>query len=324
MSKMTSSAVALDTERMERLQEVRRAVEGALEGKAEVVELVMTAMLAGGHILIEDVPGVGKTTLARALAKAIGGQMRRVQFTSDLLPSDVLGVSVFDQRRAEFVLRKGPIFANVLLADEINRASPRTQSALLEAMNDRQVSLDGQSVALPEPFLVVATQNPQDFAGTFPLPESQLDRFMVRTKIGYPPPQVETRLMLEPDTDRAADVPTVLDPPSLRELQRDVDSVSLDSALGTYLQALVSATRSTPALSLGASTRAGMNLSRAARARALLNGRRYCIADDLHELAIPLFAHRVRLAAHAEGYVPSREEAEIAVRDIVNRVPIPL
>jgi len=324
MSKMTSSAVSLDAERMERLQEVRRAVEGALEGKAEVVELVMTAMLAGGHILIEDVPGVGKTTLARALAKAIGGQMRRVQFTSDLLPSDVLGVSVYDQRRAEFVLRKGPIFANVLLADEINRASPRTQSALLEAMNDHQVSLDGQSVELPDPFLVVATQNPQDFAGTFPLPESQLDRFMVRIKIGYPPPQVETRLMLDPDTDRAADVPTVLDPASLRELQRDVDTVALDSALGTYLQALVSATRSTPALSLGASTRAGMNLSRAARARALLNGRRYCIADDLHELAIPLFAHRVRLAAHAEGYVPSREEAEIAVRDIVNRVPIPL
>jgi MoxR-like ATPase len=191
-------------------------------------------------------------------------------------------------------------------------------------MNDRQVSLDGQSVELPEPFLVVATQNPQDFAGTFPLPESQLDRFMVRIKIGYPPPQVETRLMLEPDTDRAADVPTVLDPIALRELQRDVDSIALDSALGTYLQALVSATRSTPALALGASTRAGMNLSRAARARALLNGRRYCIADDLHELAIPLFAHRVRLAAHAEGYVPSREEAEIAVRDIVNRVPIPL
>jgi MoxR-like ATPase len=309
---------------MERLHEVRRAVEGALEGKAEVVELVMTALLAGGHILIEDVPGVGKTTLARALAKAIGGQMRRVQFTSDLLPSDVLGVSVYDQRRAEFVLRKGPIFANVLLADEINRASPRTQSALLEAMNDHQVSLDGQSVELPDPFLVVATQNPQDFAGTFPLPESQLDRFMVRIKIGYPPAPVETRLMLGPDTDRAADVPTVLDPVSLREMQRDVDTVALDSALGTYLQALVSATRSTPALSLGASTRAGMNLSRAARARALLNGRRYCIADDLHELAIPLFAHRVRLAAHAEGYVPSREEAEIAVRDIVNRVPIPL
>jgi MoxR-like ATPase len=321
---MTSSAVSLDAERMERLQELRDAVEGALEGKPEVVELTLIAVLGGGHILIEDVPGVGKTTLARALANAMGGQMRRVQFTSDLLPSDVLGVSVFDQRRADFVLRRGPIFANVLLADEINRASPRTQSALLEAMNDRQVSLDGVSVPLPEPFIVVATQNPQDFAGTFPLPESQLDRFMVRIKIGYPPPQVETRLMLEPETDRAADVPTVLDPASLIQLQRDVDRVSVDGALGAYLQALVTATRSTPALSLGASTRAGMNLSRAARARALLNGRRYCIADDLHELAVPLFAHRVRLAAHAEGYVPSREEAEVTVRDVINRVPVPL
>jgi MoxR-like ATPase len=250
--------------------------------------------------------------------------MHRVQFTSDLLPSDVLGVSVYDQRRGEFVLRRGPIFSNVLLADEINRASPRTQSALLEAMNDHQVSLDGRTLPLPEPFLVVATQNPQDFTGTFPLPESQLDRFMVRIRIGYPPPQVETRLMLEPEADRLAGVHAVLEPASLLELQADVDRVAVDSALGTYLQALITATRSTPVLALGASTRAGMNLSRAARARALLQGRRYCIADDIHDLAVPLLAHRVRLSAHAEGYVPSREEAESAVRDVVARVPVPL
>lgn len=324
MPTMSSSAVAVDAERIERLVELRRAAETALEGKPEAVELALVALLARGHVLIEDVPGVGKTTLARGLAKAVGGDMRRVQFTSDLLPSDVLGVSVYDQRAGEFVLRHGPIFSNILLADEINRASPRTQSALLEAMNDGQVSLDGKSIPLPEPFLVIATQNPQDFTGTFPLPESQLDRFMVRVRIGYPPPQVETRLMLEPDTDRVHHVPTVLDPQSLVALQREVDRVVIDNALGAYLQALITATRSTPALALGASTRAGMNLSRAARARALMHGRHYCIADDIHDLAVPLLAHRVRLAAHAEGYVPTREESESAVRDVVARVPVPL
>jgi len=314
----------MPAQRLEHLLELRRAVEGALEGKAEVVELALTALLARGHILIEDVPGVGKTTLARALARAVGGEMRRVQFTSDLLPSDVLGVSIFDQRTSEFVLRHGPVFSNVLLADEINRASPRTQSALLEAMSDEQVSLDGKTHPLPEPFLVVATQNPQDFAGTFPLPESQLDRFMMRIRIGYPPPQVEMRLMMEPEHDRIQSVPVVLDPKGLVSLQREVDRVTMDSALGTYLQALVTATRGSPTLSLGASTRAGMNLSRAARAKALLNGRDYCIADDIHSLAVPVFAHRVRLAAHAEGYAPSREETEAAIREVIARVPVPL
>jgi MoxR-like ATPase len=258
------------------------------------------------------------------LAKAVGCELRRVQFTSDLLPSDVLGVSVYDQRRGDFVLRQGPIFANILLADEINRASPRTQSALLEAMNEGQVSLDGQTIPLPEPFFVLATQNPQDFAGTFPLPESQLDRFMVRIRIGYPPPQVEVRLLLDGISDHAKDVPTVLDPAQLVALQREVDRVTVDTSLATYLQAILVATRTSPALSLGASTRAGMNLSRAARARALLRGRLYCIADDIHELAVPVLAHRVRLSAHAEGYVPSRDETEGAVREVIARVPVPL
>jgi MoxR-like ATPase len=324
MVPMTSPVVALDSRRVEKLTELRRGVELALEGKPEAVELALVALLARGHVLIEDVPGVGKTTLARALAKSIGGQMRRVQFTSDLLPSDVLGVSVYDQRLTDFVLRKGPIFSNVLLADEINRASPRTQSALLEAMNDGQVSLDGKTLPLPDPFFVIATQNPQDFAGTFPLPESQLDRFMVRISIGYPPTHVETRLLLGVETDRVTRVPVVLDPESLLGLQSDVDRVAFDQALANYVHAIVVATRSTPTLALGASTRAGMNLSRAARARALVRGRHYAIADDIHAIAVPLLAHRVRLAAHAEGYVPSREEAEAAVRDAVARVPVPL
>ncbi|MFO0618426.1 MAG: MoxR family ATPase [Polyangiaceae bacterium] len=299
-------------------------MEHALEGKPEAVELALVALLARGHLLIEDVPGVGKTTLAKALAKAVGGEWRRVQFTSDMLPSDVLGVSIYDQRSSEFVFRQGPVFCNILLADEINRASPRTQSALLEAMNEGQVSTDGITTPLPDPFFVVATQNPQDFAGTFPLPESQLDRFMLRIRIGYPPPQVEARLLLATDSHDRRGVAQIIDPAQLVALQRETDRVEIDSSLGAYLVAVLNATRSSPTLSLGASPRAGLNLARAARARALLQGRTYCIADDIHDLAVPALAHRVRLAAHAEGYVPSRDEAETAIRDLVARIPVPL
>jgi MoxR-like ATPase len=306
------------------LQALRQAVEAALEGKHDAVELALVALLANGHLLIEDVPGVGKTTLARALAKAVGGELRRVQFTSDLLPSDVLGVSVYDQRRGEFVLRQGPIFANILLADEINRASPRTQSALLEAMNEGQVSLDGQTLPLPDPFFVIATQNPQDFAGTFPLPESQLDRFLLRVRIGYPPPQVEMRLVLDGQNDTARSVPCLLDPARLVALQREVERVTIDASLANYLHAIVTATRTSPLLSLGASTRAAMALGHAARARGLLRGRHYCIADDIHDLAIPVLSHRVRLATQADGFMPTRDEAESALREIVGRIPVPL
>jgi MoxR-like ATPase len=318
------AAATRTAEELPALQALRQAVESALEGKHEAVELALIALLARGHLLIEDVPGVGKTTLARALSKAVGGELRRVQFTSDLLPSDVLGVSVYDQRRGDFVLRQGPIFANILLADEINRASPRTQSALLEAMNEGQVSLDGQTIPLPDPFFVIATQNPQDFAGTFPLPESQLDRFLLRVRIGYPPAHVEMRLVLDAQTDTARDVPCVLEPARLVALQREVERVTLDGSLATYLHALIVATRSSPILSLGASPRAAIALGHAARARALLRGRHYCIADDVHDLAIPVLAHRIRLATNADGFVPTRDEAESAVREIVARIPVPL
>ena len=318
------TAAARIAEELPALQTLRQAVEGALEGKQDAVELALVALLARGHLLIEDVPGVGKTTLARALAKAVGGELRRVQFTSDLLPSDVLGVSVYDQRRGEFVLRQGPIFANILLADEINRASPRTQSALLEAMNEGQVSLDGQTIPLPDPFFVIATQNPQDFAGTFPLPESQLDRFLLRVRIGYPPPQVEMRLVLDGHTDTARDVPCVLDPARLVALQREVERVTIDA-------------RSPTTCTRSSSRRARRRCSRSARrrarrwrsatpraARALLRGRHYCIADDIHDLAVPVLSHRVRLATQADGFVPTRDEAEAALREVIGRIPVPL
>jgi MoxR-like ATPase len=324
MQRMSSTAALLSPEGFEHLVALRSALEGALEGKPAVVELALVALLARGHILIEDVPGVGKTTLARALAKTIAGDVRRVQCTSDLLPGDVLGVSIFDHRKNDFSFRPGPIFTNVLLADEINRATPRTQSALLEAMSDRQVSVDGRTLPLPDPFLVVATQNPRDSAGTFPLPESQLDRFMLRLSIGYPAASVETRLMLNPQTDHVLNVRVVLDAATLAQLQRCVDRVAIDGALGAYLQALIAATRSSPALSLGASTRAGMNLAHAARARALVNGRNYCVADDIHDLAVPLLAHRVRLVAQADGFSVSSDEAEATMREIVARIPVPL
>jgi MoxR-like ATPase len=323
-SEPMTTAVSLASEPSPTVVKLRNAVDSALEGKSEVTELALIALLARGHVLLEDVPGVGKTTLARAMATAVGGEWKRVQFTSDLLPSDVLGVSVYDQRNGDFVFRQGPVFCNVLLADEINRASPRTQSALLEAMNEGQVSIDGTTTPLPDPFFVVATQNPQDFAGTYPLPESQLDRFMVRLRIGYPPPHVESRLYLTGHERGKRGINQVIDPAQLVALQRETDRVELDQALATYLQAVLSATRSSPALSLGASPRAGMNLAQAARARALLHGRTYCIADDIHDLTVPVLAHRIRLAAHAEGYVPSRDENEAAIRDLVARVPVPL
>jgi MoxR-like ATPase len=319
-----TSALSVAREPSPLVQKLRSSVEHALEGKPEAVELALVALLARGHLLIEDVPGVGKTTLAKALARAVGGEWRRVQFTSDMLPSDVLGVSIFDQRAGEFAFRQGPVFCNVLLADEINRASPRTQSALLEAMNEGQVSVDGVTTPLPDPFFVVATQNPQDFAGTFPLPESQLDRFMLRIRIGYPPPQVEARLIISHDAGERRSVAQVIDPAQLVALQREADRVEIDPSLSAYLVAVLGATRSSPTLSLGASPRAGINLARAAKARALLHGRTYCIADDIHDLAIPALAHRVRLSAHAEGYVPSRDEAETSIRDLVARIPVPL
>lgn len=294
-----------------------------LEGKEREVELAVVALIAGGHVLLEDVPGVGKTTLARALARSVGLEFRRVQFTSDLMPADVLGGAVYDQSRAEFDFRPGPIFTNVLLADEINRTTPKTQSALLEAMGERRVSIDGQTHVLDDPFFVVATQNPEEFYGTYPLPESQLDRFLLRLRLGYPSKDVERRVLLgRRGSDPLDALESVADAAQIRAARAAVDDVRAEASLVDYVHEIVLATRASPLLELGASTRAALAFERASRAHALVAGRSYATPDDVKAVAVATLAHRVRVAgAHAAG---EREDAERVIRDLLNAIPVPV
>ncbi len=299
-------------------------VSRALEGKPRVVRLAITALFAGGHLLVEDVPGVGKTTLARALARSLGVPFRRLQFTSDLLPADVLGGSIYDPTRGTFTFRPGPVFTSVLLADEINRAPPRTQSALLEAMEERRVSLEGETRPLEAPFFVIATQNPEEFYGTYPLPESQLDRFLVRVSLGYPAVEVERRL-LEARRDRAPDAPLepIVTRDALLAAQAAVELVDVETLVVAYAHELVLATRRSPLVELGASTRAAIGLVRAARAHALVEGRTFVLPDDVKGLAGPALGHRIRLRG-ARGATDARGEALRVVDEVVERVPIPV
>jgi MoxR-like ATPase len=263
-------------------------------GKDVVLRDAVTCLLAGGHLLIEDMPGVGKTTLAHALARTFGLRFARVQFTSDLMPSDLTGAAVYDRQRQEFVFHPGPLFAQVLLADEINRASPRTQSALLEAMEERQVSVDGVTHALPEPFFVIATQNPFEQIGTHALPESQLDRFLMRLSLGYPSRRAERALLAGEDRrDMLQRLPALLDGTRLRALQQAAGAVTVSDALLDYVQALLAATRDGRWFVHGLSPRAGLALLRAARARALVHGRRYVAPDDVIDVLVPVAAHRL-------------------------------
>ncbi len=295
-----------------------------LEGKRAEVELAVVTLLAGGHLLIEDVPGVGKTTLARALARTMGVSFRRLQFTSDLMPADVLGGAVFDQKTSSFSFRPGPIFTNVLLADEINRTTPKTQSALLEAMGERRVSIDGETHVLEEPFFVLATQNPEEFYGTYPLPESQLDRFLMRLRLGYPPREVERAVLAR---RRGADPLEELEPVATRDqilaAQAAVDTVRAEDPLLDYVHEVVLATRSTALLALGASTRAALALERAARAHALLAGRAYATPDDVKAVAVAVLAHRVRVA-QSHDVAADRADAERIVRDLLTSITVPV
>ncbi len=298
--------------------EVRRVI----LGKNDVVRLAVTCLVAGGHLLIEDMPGVGKTTLARALARAVGGTFRRIQFTSDLLPTDILGVAVYDAADARFRFHPGPIFANVVLADEINRATPKTQSALLEAMSDRQVTAEGETRPLPAPFLVVATQNPMEIVGTYPLPESQLDRFLMRLVVGYPDAEAERLLLAGHSNEEAlGQVSPVCSGAEFAGLSRAAASVRVDPSLIEYVQALVHRTRNGGAFAVGVSPRGAMSLVLAARAWALAEGRAFCVPDDIQRVFLPVLAHRL----HASGGLPDdgRTYAEDVLRRILDSVPVP-
>jgi MoxR-like ATPase len=301
---------------------ILRSISHVVVGKAEAVEQTLVAVLAGGHLLVEDVPGVGKTTLARALARSIGGSFSRIQCTSDLLPSDVTGVHVLDQRQGTWVFQPGPIFANVVLADELNRATPRTQAALLEAMQERQVTLEGTTRPLPDPFLVIATQNPIELEGTFPLPEAQLDRFLLRLQIGYPDERDEQDLIER--FARAApldEVHPVMDLLRLMSLIRGVREIRVEPSIRNYVVALVRATREHSAVRLGASPRATLALFHAAQALAAIKGRTFVVPDDVKALAAPVLGHRLLLTSQAR----LRGRTELTILDeVVAATPVPV
>lgn len=308
------------TRPLELIRRLEASVGRALVGKPDVIRLAMVGLLARGHLLIEDVPGVGKTTLAAALARSIGAGFQRIQFTSDMLPSDILGVSIWEPQRGEFVFKPGPLFTNFVLADEINRTTPKTQSSLLEAMNESQVSLDHATYPLPRPFMVLATQNPREYEGTHPLPESQLDRFLLRIRIGYPAPPDEKTILRGAGGPALDGLEPVVSVEDVLELQGAAARVRADDAILDYVMALVSATRSSPLLALGVSPRGSQALVRAAQAHALADGRDYLVPDDVKTLVVPALAHRVMLKTRAE---PGAADAESVIRTLAQDLPVP-
>jgi MoxR-like ATPase len=309
----------------EAILRLQQSVQSVIRGKDEVIQLALVTLFARGHLLIEDVPGVGKTTLAHSLARSFNSSFQRVQFTSDMLPSDVIGVSVFSQATQHFEFRPGPVFANIVLADEINRTTPKTQSALLEAMNEHQVTVDNRTYPLPQPFMVIATQNPIEHHGTYPLPESQLDRFMLRLKIGYPDATSEREILRNfADQEPLAKVEPVMSAEEVLEIQRAVCRVSVDEQLIRYTLAIVEKTRQHEFLSLGISPRGSQMLYRAAQALAFLEGRNYCIPDDLKRLVLPVFAHRCVVSSRYISTLKKGEQAEAVLREILESTPVPL
>jgi MoxR-like ATPase len=309
---------------LSKLSEIEAALGEAIRGKPEVVRLSLTCLLARGHLLIEDVPGVGKTTLAQALARSVDSSFHRIQFTSDMLPSDVVGVTIYNAHTEEFEFKRGPVFTHFLLADEINRATPKTQSALLEAMNELQVTIDGRSYPLEQPFMVVATQNPVEHHGTYPLPESQLDRFLMRIRIGYPEAAAEREIVRRGGVSSAESMRSVLSGDDLVTLQDTVARVTVDDALVDYMLAVVERTRTHESLAMGVSPRGAQALYRATQALAAVEGRDYATPDDVKRLALPVFAHRVVVNSRVALAPRSTEAAERVLNEILTLVDVPL
>jgi MoxR-like ATPase len=319
MSPESATAIASRAAQME------AALRKIIRGKDGIIRLALVSILARGHLLIEGVPGVGKTTLGQAIARALDCTFQRVQFTSDMLPSDVLGISIYSAAEQEFEFKRGPIFTNVLLADEINRTTPKTQSALLEAMNEGQVTVDSHSYPLPQPFLVIATQNPVEHHGTYPLPESQLDRFLMRLRMGYPEGNAERDILRgDAGATQLDQMLPVLSGADVLEMQEAVTKIRVDESLLTYELAIVEKTRTSEQLSLGVSPRGSLMLYRAAQAMAFLDGRTFCVPEDFKPLVVPVFAHRVVVNGHYASTLKKSEQAEQVIQEIVENLPVPV
>ncbi|HXR16619.1 MAG TPA: MoxR family ATPase [Terriglobales bacterium] len=319
MSPETASAVSHRAARLE------NALRKVIRGKDDIIRLAVVSLIARGHLLIEGVPGVGKTTLGQALARALDCTFQRVQFTSDMLPSDVLGISIYSAVEQQFEFKRGPVFTNVLLADEINRTTPKTQSALLEAMNESQVTVDAHSYPLPQPFLVIATQNPVEHHGTYPLPESQLDRFLMRVRMGYPDVSAEREILRsEAGTTQLENMKPVLTGVDVLEMQHAVTQVRVDESLVSYALSIVRKTRESEQFSLGVSPRGSQMLYRAAQAMAFLDGRTFCTPEDFKPLVVPVFAHRVVVNGLYSSTLKKSEQAEQVIKEIVDGTPVPV
>ena len=311
----------IETSQGEKVSALRDAIATTIKGKQQTIDLAIVALLAEGHLLIEDVPGVGKTTLGHALARSLACNFHRIQFTSDLLPSDVLGVSVYSPKLNEFEFKPGPIFANIVLADEINRTTPKTQSALLEAMNENQVTIENFTYPLPRPFMVLATQNPIEHHGTYPLPESQLDRFLMRIEVGYPDAAAEKEILKRfSNGNRHSVSPAVLDPEEVLSLQEESHKIHIDDSIVDYMIQIVNRTREHPEIELGISPRGTAALFRATQSLAMVEGRSFVLPDDIKRLAHPVFEHRLVLARSGGR---SRTEARTVLAEIIDQIPIP-
>jgi len=318
----TKQLDSMEASELERIEALRKNIESVIIGKPDAVKLVITALLARGHALIEDIPGVGKTALARALTRSIDCEFKRIQFTPDLLPSDVTGMSIFDPQKKEFVFKPGPIFTNIVLADEINRATPRTQSALLEAMNESQVSVDGTTHRLSQPFMVIATQNPLEFTGTYPLPESQLDRFLVILQMGYPTPEEEKEIVISRrESDPVSDLRPVMTGEQLKRICDAVKRVRIDDAVTSYLVDISNRTRQDKSLAAGVSPRGTIHLSRAAQAHAVVERRNYVTPDDVKAVAAGVLSHRV--IEKRRPMQNGRMSSALIINRILEEVPVP-